>query len=75
MDEKAEGRKGGMYGQITDSRNKLRKDGRMGALSRIKWINDKGEAGEGNVEQIKRGRGKQQRAKLAERDGVKMARV
>lgn len=73
--KKAEGRKGGMDGQITESRNKLRKDGRMGAVSRIKWVSDKGEAREGNTEQIKKGRGKQQRAKLAERDGVKMARA
>jgi len=41
----------------------------------VKWTNDGGEAGEANTERIKRGRGKQQRTKLAERDGVKMERV
>lgn len=42
-------------------------------MYRIKWTEDKGEAREANTERIKRGKEKQQRAKLAEKDGVKTA--
>lgn len=42
-------------------------------MYRIKWIDDRGEVREANTKGIKRGKGKQQRAKLAEKNGAKTA--
>lgn len=42
-------------------------------MCRIKWTDDKGEAREANTKGIKKGKGKQQRAKLAKKNGVKTA--